>query len=185
MAENRELAYRIYYECRPNIELTLRRIHEHPQGFPVTKPTLYEWMKTYRWEERATKQAAEAQRRSDTAASSEEAAIDSLDKVRRSLEVRILVMDPAVDAQYSQTAYAYTNVVKSLIDLKARSAAQKAALFLQFLGDLIEFFSKNDPDSVSVIERNLTTWPFSQGRSMPASSAKEKEFNGSWRPSAL
>jgi inhibitor of KinA sporulation pathway (predicted exonuclease) len=48
--------------------------------------------------------------------------------------------------------FAYTGVVKSITEIKAKTGAFKAALFIDFMKDLIDWLSKNDPEAVAVIE---------------------------------
>ncbi len=153
LAENRELAYRIWRECGQNVELTLRKLRQHPQGFPLSKPTLYDWIETYNWKDRAAKAEAEEQRATDAVVSAEGRAIAALESVQKNYEDYFKTLGTAtVD---NQAMFAYTGVVKSIIDLKMKTATYKASLFVEFMKDLVEWFSKNDPDGLTVIERNF------------------------------
>lgn len=153
MAENRELAYRRWRECGQNCEATLRTLKD-TDGLPVTKPTLYEWIEKYNWKERAARAEAEEQRVKDAVVISDEAMIIAdLEKQKGKYERFFETLaDCSMD---NQAMYAYTNLVKTIVDIKARIAAYKADLFVGFLRDLIEWLSKNDPGAVSVIEQNF------------------------------
>ena len=159
MAENRELAYRIWRECGQNAELTLRKLKAHEQGFPLSKPTLYEWMEAYTWKDRAARAEAEERRIADAVQNAEARAIASLEKVQEQCEAYLRSLGPAkVD---SQVLFAYVNVVKSVAGMKAKAGEQKAALFLDFMKDLIGWLSKNNPAGMAVIEGSFddfVTW---------------------------
>jgi hypothetical protein len=159
IAENRELAYRIWRECGQNIELALRKLRQHPQGFPLSKPTLYDWMETYNWKDRAAKAETEEQRATDAVVSAEGKAIAALESVQQNYEAYFKTLGASkVD---NQAMFAYTGVVKAVMELKAKTSAYKASFFLEFMKDLVEWLAKNDPDGLAVSERNfddLAAW---------------------------
>jgi len=94
---SKELAYQLYYKCRPNLELTMRELAKHPDGFPVTRGTLAGWRDLYGWDDRAARQANEAHKATDAVTSAEERAISSLDKVRARYEREDLIEALATD----------------------------------------------------------------------------------------
>jgi hypothetical protein len=159
LAENRELAYRTWRACGQNIEMTAKKLRDMPDGFPVTRPTLMEWRDKYDWIARAARAEAEEQKATDAVVSAEGKALAALEKVQQNYEDYFEALGKAkVD---NQAMYAYTGVVKAIMEIKAKTAAYKAALFLEFLRDLVEWFSKNDPPAVEIIERNfddLAAW---------------------------
>jgi hypothetical protein len=80
-------------------------------------------------------------------------AITSLDTVRQRYEKYFASLgDAVVD---NQAMFAYTGIIKSISEIKAKTGAYKSSLFLGFMRDLIDWLSKNDPDSVAVIEKNF------------------------------
>jgi hypothetical protein len=163
LAENKELAYRLWRASNQNVEQTLRELRKHPEGFPLSKPTLYTWMDEGAWKERATRADAEEQKANDATASAEGRALLSLESVQQHYEEYFKTLGKArVD---NQAMFAYTGVIKSIFDIKMKASAHKATLFLEFMRDLVQFLSKHDPDSVGVIEKNFDEF---------ASWAKEK-----------
>ncbi len=158
-AENRELAYRVWRECGQNVEATLRELRKRPDGFPVSKPTLYDWIDTYGWKDRAARADVEEHKAADATMNAEGRALASLESVETRYEEYFKTLGTAtVD---NQAMFAYTGVVKSIVEIKQKTGAYKASLFLEFLRDLIDFFSKQDPGGVAVIEGNfddLAAW---------------------------
>ncbi len=153
MAENREVSYRIWCECGQNVELTIRTLKERI-GLSLTKPTIYDWIEKFNWKDRAARKDEEAQRVQNAAAVTDEGRmIADLEKQKKKYDRFFETLgDAGID---NQAMYAYNNLVKTIIDIKAKTAAYKAELFVTFLRDQIEWFSKNDPGSVAVIEGNF------------------------------
>jgi len=153
MAENRELAYRTWCECGQNCELTIRTLKDR-HGLPISKPTLYEWIEKFNWKDRAARAEAEVQRVQDVAAiGSESRFIADLEKQKTKYDRFFESLgDSGID---NQAMYAYNSLVKTIVDIKAKTAAYKAELFVTFLRDQIEWFSKHDPGAVAVIEGNF------------------------------
>ncbi len=149
--ETREDAYRAWRECGQNIEQTLKRLKK--KGYSISKPTLYDWVEKYGWKERAARTEAEEKKATDTAASAETEAILCLDKIKKRYET---YFDTLGEGKVDNVAAPnYVNTVKAIAEIKMKAGAHKASLFLDFMRDLIEWLSKNDPDSVDIIERNF------------------------------
>lgn len=153
------MAYRVWRECGQNVEQTLRRLRKIPDGFPLSKPTLIEWREKYDWIARAARAEAEEQRANDAVVGAEGKAITALEKIQQNYETYFETLGTTkVD---NQAMFAYTGVVKSIMEIKMKAGAYKAAVFIEVMKDLIEWLSKNDPDAVGVIERNfddLASW---------------------------
>ena len=150
-AETREDAYKTWRECGQNVEQTLAVLSK--KGYFISKPTVYDWMEKYGWKERAARAEVEEKKAIDTTTNAEARAIASLRKVQERFERYFETLgEGKID---SQAVYAYTGIIKSIAEIKEKTGAVKAALFLDFMKDLIEWLSKNDPDSVDVIERNF------------------------------
>ena len=150
-AETREDAYKTWRECGQNIEQTVAALAK--KGYPITKPTLYEWMEKYGWKERAARAEVEEKKAIDTTMNAEARAIASLQKVQERFEKYFDSLgEGKID---SQAVYAYTGIIKSIAEIKEKTGAVKTALFLDFMKDLIEWLGKNDPESVDSIERNF------------------------------
>ncbi len=152
IAENRELAFKTWRECGENIELTIRTLKDK-HALPVTKPTLYAWMEKFGWKERATRAQVEEQHAQDAVVSSEGKILTDLERQRQKYERYFDSLgERAVDPN---ATYAYNSLTKTIVDIKTKTAAYKATLFLDFYRDLIEWLSKNDPDSLGIFERNF------------------------------
>ena len=152
ITETRESAYRIWREEGQNIERTIRAM-KRDHGIPVTKPTIYAWIEKFNWVDRATRAETEEQRVKDVIVSDEGKILSDLERQKEKYERFFESLgETCID---NQAMYAYTNLVKTIADIKGKTSALKATLFLDFLRDLIEWLSKNDPDSVAIIEKNF------------------------------
>jgi hypothetical protein len=153
LAENRELAYQVWRRCGQNVEMTLRELRKHPDGFPASKPTIYDWMEAGNWKERAARAEAEEHKATDATRNAEGRALASLEGVQIKYEEYFESLGKGkVD---NQAMFAYTGVVKSIVEIKQKTGAYKASLFLEFMRDLVGWFSKNDPEAMGAIERNF------------------------------
>ncbi|MEN6375338.1 MAG: hypothetical protein ABFD75_11250 [Smithella sp.] len=152
ITETRELAFRVWREQGQNIEQTIK-VMKRDHGIPITKPTIYSWIEKFNWKERATRAEVEEQRVADAVVSDEGKILSDLGKQKEKYERFFETLgDAGID---NQAIYAYTNLVKTIADIKSKTSAYKSTLFLDFLRDLIEWLSKNDPDSVAIIEKNF------------------------------
>ncbi|HRR41015.1 MAG TPA: hypothetical protein P5244_07255 [Syntrophales bacterium] len=152
MADNRELTYRTWRECGQNIELTIKTLKDR-EGLPITKPTIYSWIEKYNWKERAARAEVEEQKVNDVIVSDAGKILADLEKQKAKYERFFDSLgDLSID---NQAMYAYTSLVKTIVEIKARIAAYKSDLFTEFLRDLIEWLSKNDPGSMTAIEHNF------------------------------
>jgi len=152
MAETREAAYLTWRKCGSNVEMTLRELAK--QGWTLTKPTLYEWMEKFGWKERAARAEAEEMKAADAVQNAEARAVASLEKIQKRYEDYFDTLKPG-DKIDTNEVHAYKGVIMAIGEIKAKTGAQKAALFLGFMRDLIDWLSKNDPEGVSAIERNF------------------------------
>lgn len=151
MAETREEAYRAWRQCGQNVELTLRECAK--QGLTITKPTLYDWKTKYNWHDRAARTEAQEQKANNAVANGAGSAILDLEKLKSRYETYFDTLGAgAVD---NQAMFAYTGIIKSITDLQQKTGAARAAFFLDFMRDLIDWLAKNDPESVGAIERNF------------------------------
>jgi len=149
--ETREDAYRAWRECGQNIEQTLSALKK--KEYSISKPTLYDWIEKYGWKERAARAEAEEQKANDLTANAESRALASLEKVQTRYEKYFETLgEGKVD---NQAMFAYTGIVKSCAEIKAKIGAHKGALFLEFLEDIIQYLGKNDPSALFAIERNF------------------------------
>ncbi len=118
VAENRELAYTVWRECGQNMEMTLRKLRgEH--GMKLSKPTLYAWREKYDWKGRAAR--AEAEERKAEAVrelSFEEKMIADL--VRQKEKYEQYFESLGASPPDNQATYAYTGIVKAIIDIKKK-----------------------------------------------------------------
>lgn len=149
-AEFREMAFKKYVECGGNVEMTIRELNK--EGFPLSKPTLYEWIEKFNFEDRRTKVDIERQNSTDSQLSFEEGMIKALISRKDAYEEYFKTRSGNLD---HQAQYAYAGIIKSILDIKERLASFKATLFLDFMKDLINYMSKNDPEALPLIERNF------------------------------
>lgn len=151
MAETIEAAYQAWRKCGQNVEMTLRDLAR--QGYRISKPTVYDWKEKYGWEDRAARAEAEERKAADAVAGAEGRAIASLEKVQGRYEKYFETLGEAkVD---NQAMFAYTGVVKSITEIKAKMGAFKSAIFVDFMRDLIDWLARNDPDCLTAIEKNF------------------------------
>ncbi len=149
--ETREDAYETWRSCGQNVEQTLIELKR--KGYSISKPTLYDWMEKYGWKDRAARAEVYEKKTGDAGMSAEARALLSLAKVQERYEEYFETLGPGkVD---NQAMFAYTGIVKSITEIKAKTGAVKAALFLDFMKDLIGYLGKNDPAALEAIERNF------------------------------
>ena len=116
IAENRELAFKRYCENGGNIEGTLRVLEK--DGLKLSKPTFYEWLKKYNFEERRLKVDIERQKARDSQISFEEKMLNDLVRQKDKYEKYF----DANDGLDNQATYAYTGIIKTIIDVKKKLA---------------------------------------------------------------
>lgn len=150
--ELRELAFQLYYESGGNKELTLRKLEE--RGYTISKPTLYDWIEKFGFDERMTGLTKKNQEARDAKVMSiEDLLLTELINQKSNYEEFFRTLPKGkVD---TQAMYAYTNILNTLLDLKTKLGSQKASLFLDFLKDFITYLSKEDLAAVDYIERNF------------------------------
>lgn len=150
--ELRELAFQLYYECGGNKEMTLRKLQE--RGYSISKPTLYDWIEKFNFDERVSALDLKTREAKDAKAISiEDLLLTELLKQKENYEEYFRSLQKGkVD---NQAMYAYANILNTLLDLKTKLGSQKATLFLDFLKDLVLYLSKEDLEAVEFIDRNF------------------------------
>lgn len=117
IAENRELAFKTYCEEGGNVEGTLR-ILAKKHDLKLSKPTFYDWMKKYNFEDRRLKVDIERQKARDSQISFEDKMLNDLvrqkDKYEKYFE--------QTENPDHQATYAYTGIIKMIIDVKKKLA---------------------------------------------------------------
>jgi len=149
-AEFREMAFKKYVECGGNVDMTIRELNK--EGFPLSKPTLYEWIEKFDFKGRMSNVDAERQKSTDSQLSFEEGMITALISRKDAYEEYFKTQSGNLD---HQAQYAYAGIIKSILDIKERLSSFKASLFLDFMRDMINYLSKNDPEALPLIERNF------------------------------
>lgn len=151
-ADAHEAAYATWRQCGQNIEATVRELRK--LGYLITKPTLCDWREKFSWKERAARAEVIGQKASEAAGqTTEQMALASLYRVMEKYETYFETLTSV--ALDNQTMFAYIATVKAIRDIETKSNALKAACFLDFMKELIEWLSKHDVDAVPAIERNL------------------------------
>ncbi len=152
LPETHEAAYQACKKAGFNMELAVRELKK--TGYIISKPTLYEWMNKYNWKDRAARAEAEQQRTADVIAGAEDRAISGLEKLQQNYERYFDELSPG-DKLDAQDVHAYKGVITAIMEIKAKTGAFKATLFVDFMRDLIDWLSRNDPDTVAAIEKNF------------------------------
>lgn len=152
IAENLELAYRVWRECGQSPEQTVKTLGSK-HDFPVSRQTLYEWMEKYSWKERAAKAEVIEQQAKDPNLSGEERMIAALVTQQQRYETYFETMTPKeID---SQAIYAFTNLITTIQSIRQKSAAYKTETFIVFWRELINWLNLNDPPAVQAIQKNF------------------------------
>ena len=116
IAENREIAFKRYCENGGNIEGTIRVLKK--DGLNLSKPTFYDWLKKYNFEERRLKVDMERQKARDSQISFEAKMLNDLVRQKEKYEA-YFEQNPVLD---NQATYAYTGIIKTIIDVKKKLA---------------------------------------------------------------
>lgn len=116
IAENREIAFKRYCENGGNIEGTIRALKK--DGLNLSKPTFYDWLKKYNFEERRLKVDMERQKARDSQISFEAKMLNDLVRQKEKYEA-YFEQNPVLD---NQATYAYTGIIKTIIDVKKKLA---------------------------------------------------------------
>jgi len=149
IAENRELAFRIYCEQGGNVEATLRAMDK--AGLKLSKPSFNEWREKFNFEDRRVKVDAERQKTKDCQISFEDQMMNALIKQKDKYEAYF----ETLSVPDHQAQYAYAGVIKTIFEIRTKTASFKTSLFIDFMKDLVNFYSKNDPEVVPLLERNF------------------------------
>jgi len=126
IAANHELAYRLWRENGQNLDLTARKLRQHPDGFPATRQTLADWRDLYNWKETAARAEAEEHRIGDAKVTAEERALAVLSRVIDKLD-RKLDTSEGVEID-SQMLFAFRSTIKTFMEIKAGMAKADSAV---------------------------------------------------------
>lgn len=147
--ENTELAFDVYCEQGGNVPRTLIELER--RGLHLARSTFYDWMKEYRFEERRIEVEEKRQRLGDGNLSHEEQLMLKLEAQVEQYEKYFQTLQKPDN----NATFAYTGLLKTISEIKVKTGAFKASLFVDFMKDLINYLSKNDPEAVGVIEKNF------------------------------
>ena len=148
--EAREAAFQAYRECGGNIEAAVRALKK--KGYSLSKPTLYDWMEKYNFKERLAEADSKAQEAKDVGLTTEAMLLVDLTRQKKKYETYFEGLGNTID---NQAQYAYANLIKTIIDVKARTASDKAGLYLEFLRELVAYMVAHDQEAAQAIERHL------------------------------
>lgn len=155
--ENRELAYRTWRACGQNVELTLKELKKK-HGFPLSKPTLYDWIDKFNWKDRACRAENEEQRMKDAVANNEEKILADLEKQRLKYETYFDSLgDGIID---SNATYAYNSLAKTIVDIKIKMRGpdvrvDRPAIFMESMEFIAGYLKEHDPEGLKIIARNF------------------------------
>ncbi len=147
--EFRERAFRVYRECGGNKELTVKRLAG--EGYRISKPTLYDWISKYNFDERMARADEKARETKDAAHTTEARLLSDLLRQKEKYEKYFDGLGTGID---NQAQYAYTSLVKTIVDIKTKIGADRAALFMDFIKDLIGYLSTVDMSAVGALEKH-------------------------------
>ncbi len=152
IGDNLELAYQTWRKCGRSPSLTIKTLNEE-YGFSVSRPTLDQWKEEGDWGARADRAEAEEQRARDPRLSGEERMVGALVKQQQKYETYFETLTPKeID---TQAIYAYTNLITTIQNIRQKSSAYKAEIFIVFLKELINWLNLNDPPAVQAIQKNF------------------------------
>jgi hypothetical protein len=146
--ENRQIAFDTYCECDGSIEATRKTLIK--KGLELSRQTLYDWEQKYNWKER--KAEIDRKRQEVEGQTADEQLLQGLLRQKKKIEEHFESLGTEID---TQAIHGYTNLVKTIIEIRARSNANRAEMFMQFLKDLVEYAQKNDSEALEIIDRNL------------------------------
>ncbi|WP_420267106.1 hypothetical protein [Candidatus Magnetominusculus dajiuhuensis] len=148
--ENLELAFHIWREEGTNVKKTLSRLNQE-HGFRLSQPTFYDWIKRYGWRERLARLDAQELKGQEVSHSP-----DPLVSIAKQVEKYDRYFEGLGEAGIDNEAMsAYTNLVKTRAQLIEKQRAYKGQTIIEFMRELINWLSKNDPDGVTVIEKHF------------------------------
>jgi len=146
--ETRETAYQTWRDCGQNYQFTLKELKK--KGFIISAPTLYDWAEKYTWKDRAARAETEERKAKDINISFDEKLLADMTKQKERYD---RYLEGLGDMKTDVNALnGYINLCKTISDVRSKTGAFKAALFIDFMKDLIDWLSKNDPGAVAVIE---------------------------------
>lgn len=148
--EARELTFKVYRECGGNVEMTLRELDK--QGYKISKPTLYDWIEKFDFKGRMAQADIKAQEARDLDLTLEMQVLSSLNAQKVKFEKYFESLGTKID---TQAQYAYSNVLMTMINIKAKLGADKKNTFLDFMRDFVNYLSKEDVEAVPYMERNF------------------------------
>lgn len=148
--EARETAFQCFRDCGGNVEAAVRAMKK--KGYPLSKPAFYDWMEKYNFKERLVSADAKAHEARDAAIATEAQLLVDLNRQKGKYEKYFESMGNTID---NQAQYAYANLIKTIIDVKAKLEADKGALVLEFLKELVAYLVQHDNEAAQMIERNL------------------------------
>jgi len=117
--KNKDLAFDVYRQMGGNTEGTLRELKK--RGLSLTKKTFNDWRKKFRFDERLKEADLERQRAEDSQLSFEE-------KMMLKLLAQIEKYERYFDSKSgidNQAVYAYTNLLKTVIELSRKMKPKK------------------------------------------------------------
>lgn len=134
--EARELAYRTWCACGQNLSETERRLNRD-HGLPVTRQTVSEWCKKYDWQNRAAR--TEAARTEQSEGLGDDAILGSLLEQKTRYEEYFQTLPKGkVD---NQALYAYSAVLKTLVELRQSVTQKRLAEVRQELSKITAEFA--------------------------------------------
>ena len=150
--EVKEIAFKTWRKCGQNFEETLRELGKLGyQG--ITRQTLYAWRDKYQWGERAARADAQEQKIKDTDLAPEERAVLDLVKQKEKYERYFESLPPnQVD---HQATYAYTALVKTIKDIQSKGAGDRASLYIEFMGELVDYLMENDKELAMAFDPHI------------------------------
>lgn len=157
-AESRERAYEVWRSCGQNITETTRAL-KRDHNYDISRQSLHAWKDKYDWERRAAQ--AEAENKQQIESTSDDALMTVLLKQKKKYEGYFESL--ALGTVDNQAVYAYSNILKTLLDIRERISGDKIIdfdrpkIFLEDMEFIVSTLQEIDPEGLKVIAKSFDT----------------------------
>jgi hypothetical protein len=155
-AESRERAYKVWRQCGQNITETAR-VLKRDYDYDISRQSLHSWKDKYDWERRAAQ--AEVESKQQTEATSDDALLTVLLKQKKKYEDYFDSL--ALGSVDNQAIYAYSNILKTLLDIRERLSGNneididRPKIFLEDMEFIAETLKEVDPEGLKIFAGNF------------------------------
>ena len=154
--ETRELAYTIWREHGQNVVETVRVMNsEH--GYVISRQSVTTWAAKYGWHDRAARAEAEEKNKAEKA--SDDSLLSALLNQKKKYEDYFDAL--SVGEVDNPAIYAYSKILKTLLDIRERISGDKAVnidrpkVFLEDMEFIVSALKELDPEGLKTFGRNF------------------------------